>query len=191
MRFISKQSTSFLLSAFTYHRCIYKDLSVSLSRNAYFPTCKFHDEKTVIPFISSPLFCAHPLLTKSVNAVNYRENLIVASYTKAYADGGYIQDAIAAYKKSIEINPFNEMAHFNLGVIYGRLGLTEGALIEYENVLRLNKNNPHAHNSLGNIYEDKGFLDRAMAEYEYSLEIDPDSAITHNNTGNIYLNRAN
>ena len=44
---------------------------------------------------------------------------------KAYVDEGHLKNAIAEYKKSIEISPFNETAHFNLGVTYGKLGINE------------------------------------------------------------------
>lgn len=108
---------------------------------------------------------------------------------KADSDEGHFKNAIAEYEKSLEISPLNETAHFNLGVTYGKLGLSGKSEIEYENVIRINNNNPHAHNNLGNIYEDKGLLEKAMSEYERSLSIDPNSAITHNNLGNIHGKR--
>ena len=108
---------------------------------------------------------------------------------KAYVDEGHLKNAIAEYKKSIEISPFNETAHFNLGVTYGKIGLTNEAEIEYKNVIQINDNNPHAHNNLGNIYEDRNLLDNAMAEYKLSASIDQGSAITHNNMGNVYVKK--
>jgi len=113
----------------------------------------------------------------------------IDNLAKAYVDEGHLKNAIAEYKKSIEISPFNETAHFNLGVTYGKIGLTNDAEIEYKNVIQLNNNNPHAHNNLGNIYEDRNLLDNAMTEYKLSVSIDPESAITHNNMGNVYVKK--
>lgn len=108
---------------------------------------------------------------------------------KAYIDEYYLKDAIIEYKKSLEICPINETAHFNLGVTYGKMGLLDSAETEYQNVLRINNNNPHAHNNLGNIYEDRGLPDKAITEYGFSISIDPANAITHNNIGNIHFKK--
>jgi len=133
---------------------------------------------------------ANVYLGKGISVLD--KNVLSKSHdnlAKAYVDEGYFKDAIAEYKKSIEICPLNETAHFNLGVTYGKLGMFNDAKTEYENVLRINNNNPHVHNNLGNIYEDGGLLDKALGEYKFSVSIDPSSAITHNNIGNIYFKK--
>lgn len=101
----------------------------------------------------------------------------------------YLKKAIETYKKAIEISPFNNVAHFNLGITYGKLGLFNDAEIEYKNSIRLNPNNQHAHNHLENIYEDRELSDMALEEYQIALSIDSNNAITFNNIGNIYLKK--
>jgi len=105
--------------------------------------------------------------------------------TEAQSKEACLKDAIRAYKKAIKIDPLNEIAHFNLGVTYGKLGLFDNAEAEYKNSIRINGHNPHPHNNLGNIYEDRGLFQKAMAEYKRAQSIDPNNAIAWNNIGNI------
>jgi tetratricopeptide (TPR) repeat protein len=65
-------------------------------------------------------------------------------------------EAIACYKKAIEINPDNELAHFGLGFAYGKKGMYDKAVTEFKKTIKINPNNGYAHNKLGIASAKKG-----------------------------------
>ncbi len=54
---------------------------------------------------------------------------------------GLFNRAIKAFKSSLDINPNDEEAHFNLGLIYMEIRMPEKALKEFQEALRINPDN--------------------------------------------------
>ncbi len=48
---------------------------------------------------------------------------------------GKFEDAIAAYKKAMELNPESTDAHYNLGLILRKQGKLEEAIAHYKTVI--------------------------------------------------------
>jgi tetratricopeptide (TPR) repeat protein len=81
--------------------------------------------------------------------------------------------AIAAYRKSLEVNPGNAEAHNALGVIYASLGKHEQAQTELIAALGLAPSAAHIHNNLGYAYLLRGRSVDAVAALKVATGLDP------------------
>ncbi|RLJ01018.1 MAG: hypothetical protein DRP06_00470 [Candidatus Aenigmatarchaeota archaeon] len=87
--------------------------------------------------------------------MNLRDKLEVGKYNllgNFYLKGGDITTAAKYFERSLEINPDDEKAHYNLGCCYLSLKRIKYAEKEFRNVLKLNLGNDLAWMRLGNIY---------------------------------------
>ena len=101
------------------------------------------------------------------------------------------EEAIALYKKAIQINSNHPDAYTNLGGLYKDLGNIDQALAATLKSLELKPDNPTAHMNLGGIYKDCGNIDQALASTLKSLELKPDNPTAHMNLGGIYQDIGN
>jgi tetratricopeptide (TPR) repeat protein len=92
-------------------------------------------------------------------------------------------EAIAAYKKSLEIQPAFEDAHNNLGFALGKIGRHNEAIAYYRMALKIKPDLVEAHNNLGNSLAEIGKADEAIEHYEIALAKNPKHADAHNNYG--------
>jgi tetratricopeptide (TPR) repeat protein len=107
----------------------------------------------------------------------------------ALARRGQIDDAIAHYKKALEIKPYYAEAHINLGnVLYAR-GQIDDAIAHYEKALEIKPYYAEAHINLGAAFAGRGQIDEAIAHYEKTLQINPDFAEVHINLGAAFAGR--
>lgn len=84
------------------------------------------------------------------------------------------KDAIAAYKKAIEINPYLMLPYNGLNWIYlYHLGELDLALELCERQISYNTQNASAYNNLGWAYLGKDNLEEAKKAFEKALEINP------------------
>jgi tetratricopeptide (TPR) repeat protein len=81
--------------------------------------------------------------------------------------------AIAAYRKSLEVNPGNAEAHNALGVIYASLGNHEQAQTELIAALGIAPSAAHIHNNLGYAYLLRGRNVDAVAALKVATGLDP------------------
>ena len=95
-----------------------------------------------------------------------------------------LDDAVASYRRALEINPDYAEAHSNLGVAQHALGQTDDAVTSYRRALEIMPHYAEAHSNLGNVLRDLGQLDEAVASCRRALEIRPDYAEAHINLGN-------
>lgn len=97
---------------------------------------------------------------------------------------GRTEDAIAAFRKAIELDPNVAEAWSNLGNELRTEGKFEEAMDCYRRALRLKENFPEAQCNLGVcLQETEPTLDGAIAAYEKSLEMQHDFALGHWNLG--------
>jgi len=98
----------------------------------------------------------------------------------AYYDKGQFDEAIAEYKKAIEISPDYAEARSNLGAAYGKKRLFDEAIVEYKEAVKINPNLFEAHVGLGVIYGAwKSLFDEAITEYKEAIRINPKDAEIH------------
>ena len=100
----------------------------------------------------------------------------------ALARRGRVDEAIAHYRKALEINPDFAEAHNNLGLALADRGRFDEAIAYYQKALEIKPDYAEAHNNLGTVLAGTR-LDEAITEYRKALETKPDFAEAHYNLG--------
>jgi predicted O-linked N-acetylglucosamine transferase (SPINDLY family) len=99
----------------------------------------------------------------------------------ACADKGRLEEAIATYRKAVQIKPDLAPAHRNLGKALFETGDVDGAIEAFSTFARLSPNAPQAHNCLGTSLKCRGQIDEAMASFRRALALRPDADEAHSN----------
>jgi eukaryotic-like serine/threonine-protein kinase len=90
---------------------------------------------------------------------------------------GQWDEAIASYKKAIELNMNSPRAHFYLGVIlFDQKRDYDGAIACFRKAIELNPKAAIAHNNLGSALAIKGQFDEAIDCFKKAIELDPNQA---------------
>jgi hypothetical protein len=98
-------------------------------------------------------------------------------------DQGRVAEAVAAYRRAVELKPDFADAHNNLGTALQDLGRIAEAGACYRRALEFQPNFAEAHSNLGNVYKAQGSLAEAIACYRRALHLAPELADAHNNLG--------
>jgi tetratricopeptide (TPR) repeat protein len=99
-----------------------------------------------------------------------------------HLDGqGRWDEAIAHYRRALEIKPDFAEAHYNWGVDLARQGRWDEAIARYEHALRRKPDHAEAHYNWGIALARQGQWDAAIAHYARALELRPTFAAAHNN----------
>jgi tetratricopeptide (TPR) repeat protein len=106
------------------------------------------------------------------SASNYY-NLGNALFDKAQWD-----EAIKAYKKTIELKPNDARSHELLASALKNKGLLDEAILICRKAIQLNPNSAEGHAILGRALRDKGQWDEAIACFRKSIELDSKQART-------------
>jgi tetratricopeptide (TPR) repeat protein len=96
------------------------------------------------------------------------------------ADGD-LERAVAAYKRSLEIDPSLADAHLNLGRLRHEMGDLAAAEHHYREASNAQPHEPTAAFNLGVVLQDRGRLEEAAAAYERALALDDSYADAHYN----------
>ncbi|HSU53468.1 MAG TPA: tetratricopeptide repeat protein [Candidatus Dormibacteraeota bacterium] len=118
--------------------------------------------------------------TVEVTKGNYLAHNNLGFYLSAK---GKTQDAMAEYRKALEINPLYEDALNNMGYALAGQKKYQEAIGFYEAALRIRPKHTEVHNNLGNALADIGQVDEAIKHYRIVLEQNPEHADAHNNLG--------
>ena len=102
---------------------------------------------------------------------------------------GRIDDAVAAGRRALELQPSYPQALNNLGIAYLDRGDHDSAIKCLEQALRLAPNVSEAHSNLGNVWRAQGKLDEAIAAYRRAIAVKPANAEAHNNLGTVFRDR--
>lgn len=92
-----------------------------------------------------------------------------------------IEEALAAYRRAVEIDPQNRKAWNNLGSAFWRAGRFEEAIDAHHQALRIDPNDAAAYADLGGVYTAMGQLDRAVEVLETAIQLNPELAFAHSN----------
>ena len=95
-------------------------------------------------------------------------------------------EAINHYKNVIKINPSIVFAHYNLGLIYEKLGKVEQAKMNYKMAIKVNPSFVYSYNNLGIISQIQGQKEKAIKYFKKIIEIDPKNLNGYNNIGLVY-----
>jgi predicted O-linked N-acetylglucosamine transferase (SPINDLY family) len=97
--------------------------------------------------------------------------------------GGQGDEAIAAYRRAIQIEPDYVDAHFSLGIVLQAGGHRDEAIAAYRQAIGIRADYAEAHSNLGIALVDAGQRDEAIAAYRRAIGIKPDYADAHYNLG--------
>ena len=94
---------------------------------------------------------------------------------------GKLEEAIAAYKKAIQLRPNFAEAHKNLAVTFSCMGNSEAAIESCKQALKIKPDYAEAHFQMGIALDKTGSLEAAINSYKQAIKIKPDYAEAHNN----------
>jgi tetratricopeptide (TPR) repeat protein len=99
------------------------------------------------------------------------------------------KDGITLWQDVVRKSPNNEIAQYNLGVVYQEKGLTEEAIRQYLLTIGLRPNYAAAYTNLGKAYVSLGMLEKATEYFTIAITLEPGHTMAHYNLGVIYLER--
>lgn len=109
----------------------------------------------------------------------------------AYQALGQSNNAIAAYERSLDLNPNYASAYNNMGNSLRDQGKHEDAIAAYQRALNLKPDYASPYNNMGNALRDQGKLEDAIAAYRRALALRPDYAEALNNMGSVLHEQGN
>ena len=91
----------------------------------------------------------------------------------ALKQNGRIDESLVASQKSVQLDPQDAEAYYNLGIVMQDLGRLEEAEAIYKKAIAL-KPDHKTHNNLGIVMQELGRLDEAEASYKKAITLKPD-----------------
>ncbi|MFZ4546390.1 MAG: tetratricopeptide repeat protein [Bacteroidales bacterium] len=123
-----------------------------------------------------------------------KPTLTIPAYEKFNSEGmaldvqGNFGEAIALFKKAIDLKPDYAEAWFNLGVTYGKTGKFGEAINALNRAIAANKNYAEAYASRGIANASQGKLSEALKDMSEAIKLKPDYAMVYFNRAMVYLN---
>lgn len=128
------------------------------------------------------------LSVKILQHVNYKAHILPASQISQHAEqlhqSGRLNEAAAAYREAIALEPGDPEMHYNLGSVYLDMGQTEAAVASYLKAQALAPGHPQILLQLGNAYSAQGLPGQAVEAFRQALHLHPGNAAIHFNLGN-------
>ncbi|HVI78022.1 MAG TPA: tetratricopeptide repeat protein, partial [Candidatus Acidoferrum sp.] len=126
-----------------------------------------------------------PLPTSAQTADAYRNRATELSRTKSW------DEAIANFRKAIELEPDDSTTHYNLGLALKYKGDTPEALKELQMAIKLRPKWAEAHQALGSLLYDSGNETEAISELRLAESTDPSEVATHRLLARILSRQSN
>jgi tetratricopeptide (TPR) repeat protein len=130
---------------------------------------------------SARLIVAAGTRGEPAEAKKYREE------GEAFYKANKYNEAIEAFKHSLQLNPAQPIVHFNLGVVYGDLQRYMEAIKAYREAVRLKSDYPLAYFTMGNAYSDTGEYGKAIEAFREASQLDSIAPAAHYNSGVAYI----
>jgi tetratricopeptide (TPR) repeat protein len=112
---------------------------------------------------------------------------LMANCGNVYKNLGNREQALAAYTRSIQINPKYPGFYFNRGDFYCYYEEKyEEAISDYNEGLRLNRNNAEGYYDRGYAYYYLDQYDNALADFDEAIRLNPQYTDAYNARGNAY-----
>ncbi|MBF0458222.1 MAG: tetratricopeptide repeat protein [Nitrospirae bacterium] len=108
--------------------------------------------------------------------------------SKAYADAGRIDDAIAELRRTIMVAPLRHQSYNNLANLYMATRQYDKSLIIFEQLVQIKPWSPEVHNNLGVAYLLTNQNENAIEEFKKALQIKSDYVAAYNNLAIAYHN---
>ncbi len=108
---------------------------------------------------------------------------ILLLQARALQKKGEQDEAIAVYRRAIEIQPHSSTAHNSLGTVFFEKGQMEPAIEAFRKASELDPLAPRPFNNWGAALQKLGDYAGSIVPLRRSLELDPQSSVTFNNLG--------
>jgi len=104
---------------------------------------------------------------------------------------GNLEEAMASFQAAVKLEPRNEYAHNQLGIIYAKKERFDDAFREFSLVAGIDQQNTFALLWLGILNLQKNNLDKGYENFQKIIQADPDNADAYYYLGAIYNIRHN
>ena len=105
----------------------------------------------------------------------------------AFEHQGRLPEAMAEYRKAMQIEPKRVETHNNLANLLDDAGKTNEALVEYQTALKLDPKAEPAHDNFGTLLVELGRFDEAEKQFDEAMKLNPDDAHPHYLMGKLLL----
>ena len=92
-----------------------------------------------------------------------------------------------AYKKQVELNPYDEVVYNDLGLLYERMHKYEDSAAQFRKQIEINPLDQFAHRNLGLMLSRRHKYEEAIPELEQAISIAADDVFTRQQLGDAYL----
>jgi len=89
-------------------------------------------------------------------------------------ESGTLEEAIAAYRREIELNPDISWSHHNLGEALAKLGQFEEAIAAYRRAIELNPDFSWSYHNLGDILDRQQQWEESVIAFRRAIELNPE-----------------
>jgi superkiller protein 3 len=96
-------------------------------------------------------------------------------------------EALAEFKKAVQVEPGFSKGHVNLGVTYSLLEDEDMALEAFKTAVEVDPEEPEGWRNLGITYRNLQDYDKAMDAYEHVVALDPEDTDAMESLGEMYL----
>jgi tetratricopeptide (TPR) repeat protein len=104
---------------------------------------------------------------------------------------GNLDKAVNRFEQAVKLDPKNEYAHNQLGILYGKKGKFDKAFREFLTVTDIDRQNTFAFLWVGILHLRKGEMNQAFERFNKIIQIDSNSADGYYFLGTIYNFRRN
>lgn len=147
--------------------------------------CVFRKYKKII--LSATTFVTLVFLFNSTPDISKRnEANEYGNLGNAYLNIGNIEKAMAAYNKSLKIDPNNFYSHNNLAKVYTKQGRFSEALSEFTTAIKLNPGQWETFYNSGLVYIRSGQFSEGEKVLLYARNLAPQVSQIHFSLGNLY-----
>jgi len=133
----------------------------ALTACAWRQTCSWYDSETL---------WTHALACTSSNWMAHEK------LGDVFLVQGHVAEAVAQYRKTLEIKPDGAESHVSLANALGALGRSEEGLAHLRKALEIQPDGAEIHYNLANALAGRGQIEGAVAHYRKLLELKPDFA---------------
>jgi tetratricopeptide (TPR) repeat protein len=135
------------------------------------------------------LLCALFLVTCNISSAADVDSLIFQGADQHYR--GKLDEALASFQEAVKLDPRNEYAHNQLGIIYAKKERFNDAFREFTLVAEIDQTNTFALLWLGILNLQKNNLDKGFENFQKIIQVDPTNADAYYYLGAIYNIRHN
>ncbi|MFP4573733.1 MAG: tetratricopeptide repeat protein [Desulfobacterales bacterium] len=130
-------------------------------------------------------------LEAAMQKLDDKDRLTLIPYMSAfYQEQGEYENAEKILSKGLSMDPENAELHYEMGVLYDRMGDTDAAVDKMRFVIEMEPENADALNYLGYTFADRGIrLDEAESLIRRALDIEPENGYILDSMGWLYYRK--